>query len=467
MALEIIHLASRMSASNADVWAWHERPGALERLLPPWEDVETVRRDTGLAEGNRTTVRVGRPPLAVSWTSEHLAPDPPRSFADFQVEGPFARWHHRHLFLPVDGGGCDVEDRIEYELPLEPVSGFAAGGRIRHRIERGIAYRHRVLARDFKRHGETPLVPGQTVAISGASGMLGSVLACVLSTGGHEPVALVRSRSTPPIATRRTVEWDIGAGTVDERGLSGCDAVVHLAGESIAGGRWTADRRRRILDSRVEGTRLLASALARLDAPPRVLVCASAIGYYGDRGDALLDESSSPGTGFLADVVEAWEDAAAEAREAGIRVVHLRFGIILWPSGGALPRLLTPTRAGVGGRLGDGEQTWSWVSLDDAVGAILHSIAGESLRGPVNVASPNPVSNAEFTDTLARVVNRPALLPAPAFGLRLLLGEDMADELLLASARVDPAALRASGYRFADPVLEPALRHLLGRYPSS
>lgn len=466
MALEIIRMASDLPVSVADAWAWHERPGAFGRLLPPWEPIELVHRDPGLAEGNRTTVRAGVGPLQVEWTSEHEAPDPPHAFADVQVEGPFARWQHRHLFSPIEGGGCEVEDRIEYELPLEPFAGLAAGRAIRQRIARGIAYRHRVLARDFERHRRAPLAPGRRVAISGTSGMIGTTLSRVLSTGGHEPVAIVRSGSDPPVAGHATAHWDIGSESVDAAALEGIDAAVHLAGESIAGGRWTSEKKRRILDSRVEGTRLLARTLADLKRPPPVLVCASAIGVYGDRGDTRLDETATAGDGFLAEVVRAWEEAAEPARAAGIRVVHVRFGLVLWPGGGALERLLVPMRIGVGGRLGSGRQVWSWVTLDDVVGAVLHAIGTTSLSGPVNVAAPNPVRNEEFIDVLARVLNRPAVLPAPAVALRAALGREAADELLLSSAYVVPAALERTGYEFSDPLLEPALRHLLGRYPS-
>lgn len=463
MALDIIRIASELTASPEEVWEWHVRPGAVGRLVPPWEPVEIVQADPGLAEGARVTVRMGWGPCGVEWVSEHLAPDPPHAFADFQVEGPFARWRHRHLFSSVEGGGCEIEDRVEYELPLEPVAGLLAGRQLRDRIERGLAYRHRVLARDFERHRLASLRPGLRVAISGASGMIGGELARVLSTGGHTPAALKRPASDPPEAARESIGWDIGAGTIDRSALEGLDVVVHLAGEPIAGDRWTPARKERILDSRVNGTRLLAEALAGLDDPPDVMVCASAIGYYGDRGDARLEETAAPGDGFLPEVVRAWEEAAQPARDAGIRVVHLRLGIVLWPDGGALERLLLPMRAGLGGRLGDGRQIWSWVTLDDVIGAMLHAIGHKEVVGPVNVTAPNPVSNAELTSVLARVLRRPAILPAPAPALRALLGPEMADELLLASARVAPAELERTGYTFTDPLLEPALRHMLGR----
>jgi uncharacterized protein (TIGR01777 family) len=465
MALEIIRVASSLPVSQEDLWDWHLRPGALGRLLPPWESVRIISRDPGVDEGNRTTVRVGIGPAGVDWVSEHAAPDPPRSFADFQVEGPFAKWKHRHLFTARDDGGCEVEDRIEYELPLEPFAGLLAGGAVRERIRRGIGYRHRVLRRDFERHGAAELREDLGIAVSGASGMVGTALMQVLSTGGHRPMALARSKSSPPAASRSEIQWDIDAGTVDSNALEGLDAVVHLAGESIADGRWSDERKRAILDSRVKGTRLLAETLADLDDPPPVLVCASAIGFYGDRAGARIDETSAAGSGWLAEVVTAWEAAAQPARDAGIRVVHLRFGMILWPGGGALERLLVPMRAGVGGRIGSGRQVWSWVSLDDVVGAVLHAIGADGVRGPVNVTAPGAVSNGEFTNVLARVLDRPALVPAPEFALKAALGSELAEELLLSSVAVQPTRLAESGYRFADAELEPALRHMLGRYP--
>ncbi|MEJ2482889.1 MAG: TIGR01777 family oxidoreductase [Gemmatimonadota bacterium] len=222
------------------------------------------------------------------------------------------------------------------------------------------------------------------------------------------------------------------------------------------------ERRAAILDSRVKGTRLIAEALGRLERPPEALICASATGWYGDRGDEPLDESADPGEGFLSEVCREWEAAANPARAAGIRVVHLRFGMILWPDGGALERMLTPFMAGAGGRLGSGRQFWSWVSLDDAVGAILHAAARHDLEGPVNVVAPESMRNRDFTSVLGSVLHRPTLVPAPAPILRLALGE-MADELLLASSRVVPGRLQATSFPFRDPELEPALRHMLGR----
>ena len=295
--------------------------------------------------------------------------------------------------------------------------------------------------------------------MSGSSGLVGSALIPVLTGGGHQVVRLVRSQPRDEVSE---VRWDPEAGDIDAAGLKGVGAAVHLAGESIATGRWTAAKKARILESRVKGTRLLAEALAGLKQPPKVLVSASAVGYYGDRGEETLREESASGSAFLSEVCRQWEAATEPAAAAGIRVVNLRFGVMLSATDGALPRLLTPFRMGVGGRLGSGKQFMSWIAIDDVVGVILHVLTTEALRGPVNAVAPQPVTNREFTKTMGRVLGRPTVFPMPAFAARLAFGQ-MADELLLASQRVEPAKLLASGYLFRFPDLEAALRHLLGK----
>jgi hypothetical protein len=295
------------------------------------------------------------------------------------------------------------------------------------------------------------------ISVTGSSGLIGSALVPFLTAQGHEVGRVVRS-PTAAGAWR----WDPVAGHVDAGAVDGKDAVVHLAGETIAAGRWSAARKARIRDSRVRGTRVVAEAVARADPRPKALLCASAMGFYGDRGDERLPEASAPGRGFLSEVSREWEEACAPARDQGVRVVNLRFGIVLSPAGGALAKMLLPFRLGAGGVVGPGKQWWSWVALDDAVGAIQHALVTPALAGPVNVAAPNPVMNAEFTSTLGRVLARPTLFPVPEFAARLAFGE-MADALLLASARVVPERLQQTGYVFRHPELEGALRHLLGR----
>jgi uncharacterized protein len=295
------------------------------------------------------------------------------------------------------------------------------------------------------------------VLISGATGLIGTALTNSLSGKGHDVVRLTRSPKT-----HADVGWDPERGQLDPSRLEDVDAVVHLAGESIAEGRWNAAKKRRILESRELGTRLLAETVAGLANPPRVMVSASAIGYYGDRGNELLREESGPGSLFLSRVCEVWEAAADPAREAGVRVVHPRFGIVLSTSGGALGATLPIFRLGGGGKIGSGDQYWSWVHLDDVVGAVEHALTTDSLQGPVNVTAPNAPTNAEYTKVLGGVLGRPTILPLPAPAARLVVGE-MADELLLPSARVEPAKLRETGYDFRQPDLEGGLRNLLGR----
>lgn len=293
------------------------------------------------------------------------------------------------------------------------------------------------------------------ILVSGASGLIGSALVPALAARGHQVRRLVRDD-----AGEDDVLWRPERGEIDGARLAGFDAVVHLAGENIADGRWTAEKKRRIVESRCKGTRLLCEALARLPAPPKTLACASAVGFYGSRADEWLDEESAVGSGFLAEGCREWEAATRPAIERGIRVVHLRTGFVLSARGGGLARMLVPFRLGIGGVLGSGKQWMSWVAVDDVVGAIDHVLATEGVRGPVNVVAPEPVTNATFTKTLGRVLGRPTILPMPAFAAHLAFGE-VADELLLASQRVAPRRLIASGYRFAWPSLEPALQHLL------
>ena len=299
------------------------------------------------------------------------------------------------------------------------------------------------------------------VLVSGSHGLIGSELVARLAAGGHEPVRLVRGGGA---GRPGQVGWDIGAGRIDAGALDGVDAVVHLAGEGIGAHRWSAAHKRRMVSSRVEGTRLLAQALAGAGTASSVMVSASAVGYYGDRGDEELTEASPGGQGFLADLCRQWEAATAPAGSAGVRVVHLRSGVVLSPKGGALAKQLPLFRFGLGGRLGPGRQWTSWISLDDEVGAILHALDGANdIRGALNATAPAPVTNAELTRVLARVLRRPAVARVPGVALRAVMGSEMADEMLLAGQRVLPAKLTATGYRFRHTELAGALHDLLAR----
>lgn len=295
------------------------------------------------------------------------------------------------------------------------------------------------------------------ILITGSSGAIGSALVPQLKAGGHEVIRLLRTHSIPdePCAL-----WNPSAGQIDRQGLEGSDAVIHLAGKNIAAARWTAAHKQEVRESRVIGTQLLCDTLAQLNSPPRTLIAASATGYYGHRGDEILTEESPPGSGFLAEVCQEWEAATQPAKARGIRVVNLRLGVVLDRDSGALGKMLLPFRLGLGGIVGSGRQYWSWIALDDAIGAIRHCLVDSTLAGPVNCVAPQAVTNSEFTKILGKVLSRPTLFPLPAFAARLVLGE-MADALLLSSARVESRRLLASGYPFQYPGLESALRRLL------
>lgn len=455
MADPIFRRRVRLPASAEQAFAWHARPGAFERLAPPWEQVRLVSADGGLQPGARVELALRQGPLTLRWVAVHGELRPGRLFTDRQESGPFALWEHAHRFEP-DGAGCWLEDEVRWRLPLAPLSTALAGATVRRRLEAMFRYRHDTTLADLRAAaGTRPL----RVAVTGATGLVGSALVPFLRTQGHEVVRLLRD---PRAAGPGDAIWDPARGALDPAVLEGLDAVVHLAGENIAAGRWNDARRAAIRDSRTVPTALLARTLAGLSRKPRVLVAASAIGLYGDDGGQVLTERTPRGEGFLPDTCAAWEAACAPARAAGIRTVNLRIGLVLDPRGGALARMLPAFRLGLAGRLSHGRAWWSWIGIDDLLGAIAHALRSETLAGPVNAVAPGALTNAEFTRVLARVLRRPALLPAPACALRAALGE-LADGLLLASLRVRPQALERDGYAFRHPQLEDALRHLLGR----
>jgi TIGR01777 family protein len=450
----------RLPVDAEEAFAWHERPSALERLTPPWERVEVVERaGEGLRPGTKVRLRTGLGPCAVEWEAEHRLREPGRRFVDVATRGPFARWEHLHEFENAEDGGCWLRDRVDYALPGGAVGRVLAGPWVRRRLKRLFAYRQATTRDDLRFALDHRGAPALRVWVSGASGLIGRSLVPFLRGQGHQVIRLVRREAR----TSDEIAWDPETGSLGFGAADGVDAVVHLAGAGIAEGRWTPARRREIRESRVRGTALLAAALAALPRPPRVVVGASAIGFYGDAGEAWVDEASAGGGGFLAELTRDWEAAWAPLERTGARRVYLRTGVVLSPAGGALAKMAPLFRAGLGGAVGGGRQWWSWISIDDMVGVIGHALVEETLRGAVNAVAPTPVTNAGFARTLARVLGRPAVLPVPAWALRLVLGRALADETLLASQRVRPAALAAGGYRFRHQNLEAALRHVLGR----
>lgn len=442
-----------------EVFDWHERLGALERLTPPWGDVEVVHRSGGIKDDGRVQLRVRHGPKNFRWDLRHRDYEYGKTFTDEQVEGPMKSWVHTHRFSSGPDGGTVAEDEIHVEPPLGPAGAAVGPTFIKRELERLFRFRYQRLFTDLTRHAEYADQPRLTVAITGASGLIGSNLRHFLTTGGHEVVPLVRD-------SRRleggAVFWNPASGIIDEKGLTRVDAVVHLAGTSIANGRWSDARKRAIKQSRVRGTELLARTLATMKNGPRLLISASAVGYYGDRGADNIVESEPAGRGFLAEVCRAWEGATKPAERAGIRVVNLRTGVALSPGGGALGQMLLPFKMGAGGRLGSGKQYMSWIDLDDLVGLIQHVLYDDSLKGPVNATSPHPVTNATFTSALGRALARPTVLPVPGLAVKALFGE-LGTEALLWGQRVIPRKILDSGFEFFYEGVEDSLRFQLGR----
>jgi hypothetical protein len=438
--------SSVVCAEPDEVFAWHSRPGAITRLMPPWQPVRVMAEAASVRDGQAVLALPG----GLRWVARHDpgSYDPPREFADVLQPplGNALRWRHTHWFAPAARQGTTVTDMVDTPVPgraLRPMFG----------------YRHRQLAGDLAAHARAREVCPEplTIAVTGASGLIGAALTALLTTGGHRVIRLVRHAPTRP--DERLWRPD----DPDPELLTGVDAIVHLAGASIAG-RFTAERKQQILLSRTGPTRALAVLAAKRAGGLRAFVTASAVGFYGaDRGDEVLTESSEAGDGFLAAVTSAWEDAATPAAAAGIRTVQVRTGIVQTPSGGVL-RLLYPLfEAGLGGPIAGGAGWQPWIEIDDLLDIYLRAVTDPALAGPVNAVAPGVTRNAGYTRALGRVLHRPAVIPVPAAGPRLLLGAEGARELAEASQRVTPAALAASGHQFRYPELDGALRHVLGK----
>ncbi len=430
-----------------EVFAWHARPGAVTRLMPPWSPVR-VEREAGSVRDGRAVLRL---PGGLRWVAAHQPGeyDPPHEFADVLASLPLSAvlpWRHAHRFAMAGERATRVTDVVQTPLPARVLRPM-------------FAYRHRQLADDLAAQARArALCPEPlTIAVTGSGGLIGTALTALLTTDGHRVIRLVRR--PPQHADER--HWRPEDPAPDL--LSGVDAVIHLAGASIAG--WfTPSRKQEIRDSRIIPTRRLAELAAATSPGLRAFVTASAIGIYGpDRGEEVLTETSARGEGFLADVVAGWEDATAPAARSGLRTVQVRTGIVQTPSGGML-RLLYPLfEVGLGGRLGGGQQWLSWIGLDDLLDIYLRAVTDAALSGPVNAVAPAPVRNTEYTATLASLLHRPALVPVPGFGPRLLLGAEGAREIAKASQYVRPQRLINAGHHFRSPELEAALRHVLGR----
>ncbi|WP_428389568.1 TIGR01777 family oxidoreductase [Mucisphaera sp.] len=450
-----------MPVSAEELYAWHARPGAFERLTPPWQRVEVLRRSGGIEDGARIDLRIYQGPIPTIWKIEHRNHVSGEQFEDHLLEGPFPVFRHRHRFESLGGGRSRLIDSIAFEMPGGRVTELVAGRWLLGQMRRAFAWRHAVTRADLAAHAEAACGP-MRVAVSGASGLIGGRLSAFLTTGGHEVVPMIRHGGSG-VSERRTdrIRWSWPKYQIDAGAMEGLDGVVHLAAEPIMGS-WTPNKKRLIRESRVRGTRLVAEAVSRLRRKPKVLVVASAIGIYGDRGQTFLDEGSPVGDGFLAEVAEAWEAAAEPARAAGIRVVNARIGIVVTPTGGALAKMLPAFWMGAGGRLGHGNQWWGWIGLDDVVGVLHRALVDERMAGAVNLVSPGIVTNRGFTAALGKAIRRPTWFPVPRGLLRLAMGRQMANEVLLSSQRVRPEVLGELKYGYRHPDLRPMLAQQLG-----
>lgn len=438
---------------------WHQRPGAFERLSPPWQRLTLVKPSGPIQDGATLIFKLQQGPISLTWEALHDQCIPGQQFRDVQRRGPFKQWEHTHKFISTGDHASELRDELRFKLPFEPISAALSPLIKRLMLDPLFTFRHRRTMQDLNRHQQHQDQPRQHIAITGSSGLIGTALKAFLTTGGHTVSPVVRSRTNDKSA----IYWDPAKQEIDAQAFEGVDVVIHLAGAGVADKRWDEAHKQLVLESRTQGTALLAKTLAGLKRKPRVFLSASAIGIYGDRGDELLTEDSAAGQDFLAHVCTQWEDAAQAAKDAGIQVIHPRIGLVIAGQGGLMERMLTPFKAGLGGKIGDGSQFMSWIALDDVLGALYHLMFQPNLVGPVNITAPNPVTNADFTKTLGQVLHRPTLMTVPAFAIRAAMGKEMADATALISQRVAPTVLQSSGFRFDYPNLKDALAHELGK----
>jgi uncharacterized protein (TIGR01777 family) len=451
------HFQSRYPCSVQSLYEYHRRPGALERLLPPWDNTRVLAKTGTIEVGDQVSVQMRLGPVPLRFVARHTRHEPGRMFVDEQLQGPFRLWRHSHRFSG-DAQHAVLDDDVDLVLPGQSFLPRAVFNQIDRRLNRMFHHREQVLRHDLDLHQRCSRQPLR-ILISGAGGVLGRELMPLLTTGGHRIWRLVRR---PPDTDNNEIFWDPESGILQTQDLPELDAVIHLAGEYIGLTRWTEEKKRRVLDSRVKGTSLLVKSMLAMARPPKTFLTASAVGYYGNSGEREVPEEQGPGTDFLSQVCSAWEEAARPAASGKIRTVMLRLGVGFTPRGGALERILAAAPLGFPARFSHGNQYISWISSDDMIGAMLHALTCVDLAGPVNIAAPEPVTNRELMRALAKLCRRPLLPPIPASFLRLMYGQ-MAPEILLSGCRVATTKLQRSGYRFRHPTLDSALRFLLGK----
>ena len=451
--------------SVGEVFRYFESPGALERLLPPWQNVEVVSSDQSIQPGSHVLLRLRALGLSKLWRAVHVEYQPPYLFSDRQEFGPFRFWNHRHSFQSIEERRTLAIDSIEFELPMNSMTQPLFGSWVQRQLQGYFAYRHHVVMGDLSLQSMMTSHPSKTIAITGSSGLVGQRVCSLLSVMGHRVLRLVRpsSKTTTPMALHENEYlWDPREGLDNKEALEGIDAFIHLAGKGIATGRWTDSQKQQLRSSRVEATQLLCRQLSTLQEPPKSFVSASGLGIYGDTGERIVEEDTVPSADtFLGKLARDWENASTVLGDRGTRVAHGRLGMVLSPKDGALRSILPIVRWGLSGRLGSGDQHWTWIDVDDAAAAFVWMALQSQQSGAFHLVSPESCTNLVFTKTLAKILHRPSFLPAPAGLLRMVVGE-MADELLLTSCRAIPSKLLAEGFPFRSPNLEKCLRQILG-----
>ncbi len=435
-----------------DAYSWHTRKGALERSIPPWTSVAFLfPPGTPEKEGSQVGLQLKWGPFSMKWVLVHKNCIPGREFTDVQIQGPFRTYQHRHRFIENGPLSCKLQDEVSYQFFLPFLN-----QKIEKELSRAFSWRHAILKADLKTMDSYPR-SSLRILLTGSSGFIGSKLKTFLELAGHEVIRLVRDRGK---IANDAIFWDPLHAEMKREDFENFDAVIHLAGAGIAKGRWTKKSKDELFLSRCRDTWVLSQILCRLYRPPKTFICASAIGFYGDRGTEMLTEESSQGVGFLADLCGHLEKATAAIEERGVRVIHSRFGAVLGAHGGMLQKMLGPFRLGLGGNMGTGEQMISWIGIDDILGGVYHCLMREQISGAVNLVAPEPVTQAEFARILAKKVKKPAFCHLPASFLKLALGE-MAKELILSSQNVKPKKLIETGYAFRYSDLKTALDYVM------
>lgn len=466
--------STELPVPQSSGFTYHARPGALARLVPPWEPVEIIRSTGSILPDSEVLLRTHILGKRVDWLARHVRFEPPTLFSDVQIYGPFASWLHTHQFSVVDSNRCLLTDRIDYELPLGILGKLFGANIAARKLDAMFRFRHRQTVEDLELGRSVENIVGdspKTIAVSGCNGLVGKSVCSLITVLGHRLIRLDRSNDSanseqsgsdgPSTRTPITrTHWNPQKGLTHPKDVDGVDAVIHLAGKGIGDSRWTESVRRELISSRVDATRLLCEQLSQLRNPPKTFVSASGVGIYGDTAESIVDEGCGAADDFLGKLATDWESASSSLEDCGSRRCFGRLGIVLDPRSGALSKLLPVVQWGLGGPLGSGKQYWSWISKEDAASAFLWLALNPSCHGAYNLVA-SAETNRQFTRILASLIHRPSLLPAPSFALRIALGE-MADSLLLASTKASNRKLIASGFRFRNTTLKDALSHSLG-----